>query len=112
MRESLLKLPEVSRALGRSAWCVYADVRRGVLTKPVRVSRRASLWPASEIEALIRARVAGASEPEVRALVDRLHAKRKTPPGIEPGGVIARNERGRFSASGSPELPAVGGAHR
>jgi prophage regulatory protein len=34
-------------------------------------------WPSPEVDALLSARIAGKSEDEIRALVDRLHAARK-----------------------------------
>ena len=35
-----------------------------------------SKWPSVEVEVIIAARIAGKKEPEIRELVDRLHANR------------------------------------
>jgi prophage regulatory protein len=59
----------------RSPW--YDDIARGLMTRPVKLSRRAVGWPAEECKAINAARIAGLSEAEIRALVDKLHAKRQ-----------------------------------
>ena len=76
--DALLRLPEVVRLTGRSRWMVYADVRAGVLTRSIAVGARAVAWPASEIAAINRARIAGASVSELQALVAELHARRSS----------------------------------
>ncbi len=101
-------MPEVARLLGRSKWAVYADIRDRLFTRSVAVGVRAVAWPASEVAAINRARIAGASRRELQALVDTLHAKRNAPPGEEPGG--AKDEakvkralpRGRRGARATP----------
>ncbi len=71
----LERLPAVlaRRSDGRSS--LYSDVQRGTWTPPVRMGRAAA-WPAHETQALLAARVAGASDDELRALVQRLLAER------------------------------------
>jgi len=91
--DALLRLPEVAHLLGRSKWAVYADIRARLFTKPVPVGRRAVAWPASEVAAINRARIAGATVDELQRLVDELHEKRKPPPGAEPGGVVREARR-------------------
>ena len=59
----------------RSPW--YQDIARGLMTRPVKISRRAVGWPSDEVRAVTQARIAGLSEEAIRALVDKLHAKRK-----------------------------------
>jgi prophage regulatory protein len=56
--ERLLKLAEVMdiTALGRAS--IYQQVKRGTFPKPVKLGRRATAWPASEIQAWIRDRIA------------------------------------------------------
>jgi prophage regulatory protein len=49
------------------------------MTRPVKISgARAAGWPQHEISAVIDARIAGASDDEIRALVERLHEARKS----------------------------------
>lgn len=54
-----------------------ADVARGLIPQPIRVSPRLSVWMESEIAALQAARVAGKTPDEVRELVKKLEADRK-----------------------------------
>jgi prophage regulatory protein len=60
----------------RSPW--YAKVLAGLMTRPVKTgSGRAVAWPEHELDAIINARIAGASDDEIRKLVGKLHAARK-----------------------------------
>lgn len=74
---TLLRPPAVAMAIGMSLASVYVRVNQGMLTKPVKLGARAAAWPADEIEAINRARLAGKTNDEIRALVNELHAKRK-----------------------------------
>jgi prophage regulatory protein len=56
----------------------YQDVRKGLTVKPISIGGRRMALPAAEIEQLNAAKIAGATEDELRALVDRLHAQRAT----------------------------------
>lgn len=69
------RLPAVleQRSDGRSS--LYLDIQRGTWTAPVHLGR-ASAWPRREVQALIRARVAGASDEQLRALVQQLAVER------------------------------------
>jgi prophage regulatory protein len=73
---TILRLPQALAESGktRSPW--YQDITRGLMTRPVKLSRRAAGWPQDEVQAVIAARIAGCTEAEIRALVERLHAKR------------------------------------
>jgi prophage regulatory protein len=73
---AILRLPQAlaESGKGRSAW--YADISRGLMTRGVKLSRRAVGWPADEIQTINRARIAGQSESAIRVLVARLHALR------------------------------------
>jgi prophage regulatory protein len=71
------RLPEALAETGktRSPW--YQDIARGLMTRSVKISRRAAGWPRDEVVAITQARIAGLSEDAIRTLVDKLHAKRK-----------------------------------
>lgn len=73
---TIWRLPQALADSGktRSPW--YQDITRGLMTRPVKLSRRAAGWPRDEVQAVIAARIAGRTEGEIRALVERLHAKR------------------------------------
>lgn len=59
---------------GRSAH--YSDVQRGLLPPPVKIGPRASAWIDTEIDAVVRARAAGQSDDQIKALVRKLVAER------------------------------------
>jgi len=60
----------------RSTASIYNNIRDGLWTKPVRISQRSVGWPSDEIEAINNARIAGATNEQLRDLVNRLHDKR------------------------------------
>ncbi len=55
---------------------LYDKVAKGLFTKPVKVGERAAGFPEHEVDALIAARVAGASADQIRRLVEKLHEQR------------------------------------
>lgn len=64
------------REIGRTK--LHNDVRDGLWTKPIKPSRKCARWPASECIALNQARIAGKTDEEIRELVRKLEAARKT----------------------------------
>jgi prophage regulatory protein len=62
----------------RSTASIYNNINAGLWTKPVRIGQRSVGWPSDEVEAINKARIAGATEEQLRDLVTRLHAKRAT----------------------------------
>jgi prophage regulatory protein len=52
--------------------------RAGLMVDPVPIGPNTVRVPADELEQLKRARVAGATDAEIRALVQRLHAARRS----------------------------------
>ncbi len=76
MYTELLRLPMVRARRGRSRSSHYADIKKGLFTSPVPIGARAVAWPASEVEAINAARVAGKTDSEIRALVANLEAAR------------------------------------
>ena len=73
---SLLRLPKVLDRTGDSRSTLYQRIAEGLFPPPVRAGRRASMWPDYEVDLVLRARVAGRSELELRGLVARLIARR------------------------------------
>ena len=78
MTHSILRLPAVKASTGLSRSTLYLRIAQGVFPRPVSLGARAVGWPANEVEALNAARIAGKSESEVRELVVKLEAARKT----------------------------------
>lgn len=75
---SILRMPAVKAETGhRSHASIYNAIRAGLFTKPVPIGDRAVGWPDREVQAINAARIAGKSEPEIRELVNRLHAQRQ-----------------------------------
>ena len=74
---SILRMPAVKAETGhRSHASIYTAVRLGLFTKPVPIGQRSVGWPDTEVRAINRARIAGKTDAEIKALVDKLHADR------------------------------------
>jgi prophage regulatory protein len=58
IEERLLKLEEVMKMTGLGRASVFKQVRLGTFPKPVKLGRRGTAWPLSEIQAWIRYRIA------------------------------------------------------
>jgi prophage regulatory protein len=54
--DSLLRLPDVSRAVGLRKTAIYQRIRSGDFPPPVQLTERAVAWRTQDIEAWIRAR--------------------------------------------------------
>ena len=71
------RIQVVKAATGyRSTASIYYNINAGLWTKPVRIGQRSVGWPSDEVVAVNKARVAGATDEQLRQLVIRLHAKR------------------------------------
>ena len=78
MTHTILRLPDIKTSTGLSRSTIYLRIAQGVFTKPVSLGGRAVGWPSNEVVALNAARIAGKSDAEVRDLVVKLEAARKT----------------------------------
>ena len=74
----ILRLPAVKARTGLSRSTIYLRISQALWTSPVAIGPRAVGWPASEVAALNAARIAGKSDDEIRALVVKLEAARRT----------------------------------
>jgi prophage regulatory protein len=72
----LLKKPEVFDRHRFHNSTLYQQIRDGLFTPPVRMGANSSAWPEHESDAILRARIAGRSDAEIRELVSRLVADR------------------------------------
>ncbi len=77
MSRSILRVPAVKARLGEGRSAIYEDVSRGVITRQVAIGRRSVGWPSDEIDIIVAARIAGRTDDEMRAIVERLHAARQ-----------------------------------
>ena len=82
---TILRRRQVEAETGYSRSTIYLRISQGLWPRQVSLGARAVGWPAGEVAALNAARIAGMSDKEIRALVSRLEAARK---------------------SGAPEVPA------
>ena len=78
MTHSILRLPAVKASTGLSRSTIYLRIAQGVFPRPVSLGARAVGWPASEVAALNAARISGRSDAEIRDLMVKLEAARKT----------------------------------
>lgn len=76
MTYRILRLPAVLDQSGNSRSTCYQQIADGLWTRPVAIGARSVGWPDTEVSALIRARVAGKTESEIRELVAKLEAQR------------------------------------
>lgn len=75
---TILRIEAVKAETGhRSNASIYGAIRAGLWTKPVSIGPRSVGWPADEVQAINAARIAGKSDDDIKALVNRLHAKRE-----------------------------------
>lgn len=77
MHERILRLPEVIHTTGKSRSSVYESIADGLFPRPIPIGGRAIGFVQSEIAAWVNARIQGASDAEIRALVADLTAKRQ-----------------------------------
>ena len=73
---SLYRRPLVQQATGDSRSTTYRKIKQGLFTKPVKIGSNSVAWPSNEVEAINKARIAGKSEDEIKALVVQLEASR------------------------------------
>jgi len=72
----LCRRPVVEQATGDSRTTIYRKIKAGLFTRAVKIGGDRSAWPANEIEAINKARIAGKSDEEIKALVIELEAAR------------------------------------
>jgi len=78
MKRTILRMPAVKSESGLSRSTIYLRVSQGLWTKPVSLGARAVGWPSDEVDILIAAWIAGNTDDEIRALVTKLEANRKS----------------------------------
>lgn len=74
----ILRLPTVKADSGYSRSTIYLRIDQRLWTKPIKLGARSVGWPANEVAALNAARIAGKSNEEIRALVEKLEASRQS----------------------------------
>lgn len=74
---ALLSTPDTGTVMRASRATIYAWIAYGLMTPAIKLGAKSSAWPASEVNAILAARIAGKSDDEIRALVVRLFEARK-----------------------------------
>ncbi|MDO8777723.1 MAG: AlpA family phage regulatory protein [Burkholderiaceae bacterium] len=75
---SIWRMPAVKAETGhKSHASIYTAIKAGLFTKPVQIGERSVGWPDDEVKAINAARIAGKSDADIKALVNRLHGKRE-----------------------------------
>jgi len=78
MVHSILRLPAVKTQSGFSRSTIYLRIQQGLWPEPVKLGPRSVGWPADEVAAMNAARISGMTDENIRALVKKLKAARKT----------------------------------
>jgi len=73
----LIRKAKLIDLYGAGSTQIDDDVREGVMTSPIKPSKRLCFWPEYEVAIINAARIAGRTPAELRELVQQLHAKRK-----------------------------------
>jgi prophage regulatory protein len=76
IQSTILRRKQVQTETGYSRSTIYARMSEGLWPKPIRLGARAIGWPAREIWALNEARIGGASDADLRELVQKLEQLR------------------------------------
>jgi prophage regulatory protein len=69
-------MPAVVGKYGKCVAAIYVDISKGLFVVPVSLGVRAVGFPLLEVDQILKARVAGATEEELRELVNSLHQNR------------------------------------
>lgn len=78
MSQKIHRLPAVKSQSGLSRSTIYLRIDQRLWTKPISLGGRAVGWPENEVDAINAARISGKSNEEIRALVIKLEAARKS----------------------------------
>ena len=74
---ALLRTPDVCAVTGMARPTLYEAMAKGTFIRPVKLGEKSSAWPASEVNAILAARIRGATEDQLRVLVVELTENRK-----------------------------------
>lgn len=72
----LIRIATVKKKTALSNGSIYLHVKQGLLPDSIRIGEKAVAWVEGEIDAVVKARIAGKSDAEIRELVAKLIADR------------------------------------
>ena len=73
----LIDAKEAAELRGCKKTKLYADAAAGLLPPPIKLGPKCARWGAHELQAVVRARLGGANDEQVRSLVQELIAFRR-----------------------------------
>ena len=76
--DQFIRLDLVSKQTTLSKPFLRNNIATGLFPSPVKLGERLSVWLQSEVTAIMNARIAGNSNDEIKALVIKLEAQRKS----------------------------------
>jgi len=74
---ALLRTKDVCTVTGMARPTLYQAMAEGLFPRPIKLGEKSSAWPASEVNAVLAARIAGRSNDHIRELVAELTGARK-----------------------------------
>jgi prophage regulatory protein len=74
---ALLRTKDVCAVTGMARPTLYQAMAEGLFPRPIKLGEKSSAWPASEVNAVLAARIAGRTNDEIRELVAALTGARK-----------------------------------
>jgi len=75
--KALLRRPAVQALTGLSRTTIYRRIKEELFIPPVDIGGNMVGWPAEEVDAINKARIAGKSDDDIKRLVEDLLSKRK-----------------------------------
>lgn len=72
----LLRLPRLEPILGIKRPTIYRHIKAGLFIRPTYLGPRVAVWSSDEVELIVAAVAKGATETQLKALVNELHAAR------------------------------------
>lgn len=76
MQRRIDRMPALMERTGWAKSTVWHHVKHQRMTAPIKIGPRAVGWPSDEIDAILQARIAGADDQAIRALVVELTQRR------------------------------------
>ena len=74
---ALLRTKDVCAVTGMARPTLYEAMAKGLWPRPIKLGEKSSAWPASEVNAMLAARVRGASVEDIKVLVEALTEARQ-----------------------------------
>ncbi|WP_299022461.1 AlpA family transcriptional regulator [uncultured Photobacterium sp.] len=74
---NIIRLPEVLTKTGISRACLYKQIQHGLFPSQISLGYRSVGWLEREIDAVLKARVAGYTNEQIKALVSEMLDARK-----------------------------------